>query len=346
MTESAILERLAGLQPNWADVERRSLRLRRRHVRRQALLAVAIVVGMTVLAGGAYAAARAIWSGHNLTPAGIDAQATTVYNDKWSVCDPFPHCKNETGTHTQVNILPSMGVVFVLPDGDSTSLVPAVSIWNIPAAGGPGAPIPPKGSQGFRDDSGNQWGTAYPLKNPAGGWSGGVWTVSLPGGGTRTITWKQATGAVTVSDTVSGLTTTTQLTAGDVVPLVPGSVSDDPRTLDKAVTFDMPYWGTRVIIFPQLNETYINWVKGPHEAEPLARGEAAEYGLTPVGEYNGKLPVTSSGGTWTAHLPGGLTRTISWHAGDSYVTVEDTTASGTTSTQVPIGHELPLVPFK
>lgn len=333
MSETLVLERLARVQPDWADVERRSRRLRRQRLGSQTLLALGLVAAAAVLAGGAYAAVRAIWSGHDMTPAEIEQQATTVYNDG-------------AGTHTQVDILPSMGVVFVLPDGDSTSIVPAEPIWAIPAAGGPGAPTPPAGSQGFRDDSGNQWGTAYPLKNPDGGWSGGVWKVPLPSGGTRTITWKQATGAVTVTDTVAGVTTTTKLVAGDVVPLVPGSVADDPRTLDKAVTFDIPYWGNRVIIFPQLNETYINWVKGPEEAEPLARDEAARYGLTPIGEYDGKLPVTPSGGTWTAHLPGGLTRAISWHAGDSYVTLADTSASGTTTTQVPIGHELPLVPFK
>lgn len=327
MSESMVLERLAGLEPDWEDVLRRSGTLRRRQLRRQALLTVGGVLAAAALAGGAYAAVRAIWTGHDMTPADIDQQATTVYNDG-------------AGTHKQVNILPSMGVVFVLPDGDSTSLVPAMGIWDIPAAGGP-----PGNKVSFHDDSGNVWGTAHPVMSSSGGWAGGVWKVPLADGGTRTITWNQATGSVTVSDGVGSATKTTQLVAGDVVPLVPGTLANDPRTLDKAVTFDLPT-GNRVIIFPQLNETYLNWVHGPAEQEPLAQGEAARYGLTPVGEYNGKLPVTPSGGTWTAHLPGGLTRTISWHAGNSFVTVADTTAAGTTTTQVPIGHELPLVPFK
>jgi hypothetical protein len=193
----------------------------------------------------------------------------------------------------------------------------------------------------MRDDSGNSWGTAHPLRDG----SGGIWRVRLPGGGERTISWHQATGAVTISDRIDGSTTTTELRTGDVVPLIPGSLGDRPRTLEKAVTFDLPT-SNRVIIFPQLNETYLNWVKGPAESEPLAPGDAAKYGLTPIGRYDGKLPVTQSGGTWTAHLPDGLTRTISWHAGDPFVTVEDTTSAGTTTTQVPIGHELPLVPFK
>lgn len=331
MSES-ILERLALLEPDWEDVLRRSGSLRRRHLRRQALLTVGGLLAAAALAGGAYAAVRAIWTGRDMTPADVNRQATTVYNDG-------------AGPHKQVNVLPSMGVVFVLPDGDSTSLVPAEAIWNIPAAPGPGAPTPPAGSQGFEDDSGNSWGTAHPLMSSSGGWVGGVWTVPVPGGGERTITWKQATGSVTVSDSVDGVTKTTQLVAGDVVPLVPGTLANDPRTLDKAVTFDLPTTN-RVIIFPKLNETYIDWVTGPEVSEHLPYGTAQKYGLTPIGEYNGKLPVASGGGTWTAHLPGGLTRTISWHAGDSFVTVADTTASGTTTAQVPIGHELPLVPFK
>lgn len=325
MSESAILERLAGFQPDWPDVELRSRRLRGQQLRRHVLLTVGIVAAATVLAGGAYAAARAIWSGHNMTPADIVRQATTVYNDKWSVRDGNGHCTDETGTHKQVQILPSMGVVFVLPDGRDVQIIPADAVVDMP-----------------RD-----LGTWEPTEDASGNWTGGVWTVPLPDGGTRTIAWKQSTGSVTVSDDVGGVTTTTPLVAGDVVPLIPGSLANDPRTLDKAVTFDLPP-GNRVLIFPQLNETYIDGVTAyaSPEAEPLGKGVAAEYGLTPIGEYNGKLPVTPDGGSWTANLPGGLRRTISWHTGESYVTVADTRASGTTTTQVPVGHELPLVPFR
>lgn len=340
MSESTVLERLS-FQPDWADVESRARAIRARNLRRQALVAVGMVAVAAILAAGAYAAVHAIWRGHDLTPADIERQATTVYNDKWSVCDGKGRCTDHTGTHKQVDILPSMGVVFVLPDGDTTSVIPGLpGFWDIPAAGGlaPGAPPP-------HDDSGKTWGAAHPLTDGAGGWSGGVWTIPLPSGGTRTITWKAATGSMSVADRAGGVTTTTQLTAGDVVPLIPGTLGGHPRTLDKAVTFDLPT-GNRVMIFPRLNETYINWVTGPAEAEPLGRGVAARYGLAPVGEYDGKLPVTSRGGTWTAHIPGGLTRTISWRAGNSFVTVEDKTATGTTTTEVPIGHELPLVPFK
>jgi hypothetical protein len=335
-----IVERLARFEPDWTDVERRSRRLHKQHLLRKTALGVGAVATAAILAGGAYAAARAIWSGHDMTPADIDRQATTVYNDKWGECDGHGHCKTVTGTHTEVTILPSMGVVFVLPDGDSTSLVPAEGIGNIPATGMPAPPGHPP-----RDDSGNSWGTAHLLRDESGKWIGGVWKLPLPGGGERNVDWRQATGAVTVTDSRGSDVKTTRLQTGDVVPLIPGTLADHPRTLDKAVTFDLPI-GNRVIIFPLLNETYIDFVHGPTEAEPLPYDGGAKWGLTRTGPYNGKVPVTRSGGTWTAHLPDGLTRTISWHAGDSFVTVADRTVGGTTTTQVPIGHELPLVPFK
>jgi len=332
---SEIVERLALIEPDWADVERRSRRLHKQGVVRRAVLTAGVAVAAVVLAAGAYAAVR-IWTGHDMTPADVERQATTVT----SACDGNGQCTTIPNPHKEVTILPSMGVVFVLPDGDSTSVLPTEPIWNIPAAGMPTPPGHP-----MRDDSGNSWGTAHALRDSSGNWIGGVWKVRLPGAGERTITWHQATGAVTMADNVRGSTTVTNLHTGDVVPLIPGTLTDDSRTLDKAVTFDLPT-GERVIIFPRLNETYIDFVHGPAQSEPLPYGAAAKYGLTPIGHNDGKLQVTRSGGTWTAHLPAGLTRTISWRAGDSFVTVEDTTSAGTRTTHVPIGHELPLVPFK
>lgn len=335
MNEGMILDRLGQLEPDWTDVEARSTRLGKQRLRR-AMLTAGVVAAAAILAAGAYAAARTIWPPHDMTPADIDRQATVVTSE----CDGQGQCTPVRPSHREVNIVPSMGVVFVLPDGDSTSVVPALAIWNIPAAGGPP-------SSASHDDSGNTWGTAHPLQNAEGAWIGGVWRVPLSNGGTRTITWRHATGAITITDRRGGAATTTQLQAGDVVPLVPGTLADKPRTLDKAVSFDLPTEAfVRVIIFPRLNETYIDFVHGPPMTEKLPYGAAAKYGLVPVGHWNGKLPVTASGGTWTTHLPGRLTRVVSWHAGDSFVTVTDTTAAGTTTTRVPIGHELPLVPFK
>jgi hypothetical protein len=339
MSDSVIVDLLAGMQPDWADVTRRNQRLRKQHVRRQALLIVGGVLAAAVLAGGAYAAVRAIWPTRNMTPADIERQATVVTSE----CDGQGHCTPVTPSHKEVEILPSMGVSFVLPDGNVTPIVPGGGF--VPAIPATGMPAPP-GHQP-RDDSGNSYGTAHLVRDASGQWIGGVWKVALLSGGTRTINWQIRTGAVTVTDRSSGSATTTHLHAGDVLPLIPGSVTDDPRTLDKAVSFDLPTEAfARVIIFPKLNETYIDFVHGPPMNEPLPFDAAARYGLTPIGHHNGKLPVTPEGGTWTTHLPGGLTRTINWHAGDSFVAVEDTTAKGTTTNEVQIGHELPLVPFK
>jgi hypothetical protein len=342
MSEGTIVERLALIEPDWADVTRRSQSLRMRHLRRQALLIVGGVLAAAVLAGGAYAAVRAIWPPHNMTPADIERQATVVTSE----CNGQGHCTPVTPSHKEVEIVPSMGATFVLPDGDYQSIVPGAGGIGAFAENIPDRQIPaPKGFQPH-DDSGKIWGTAQTLM-AAGHPIGGAWRVRLRGGGQRTIIWHWHTGAISITDRQGGRATTTRLSAGDVVPLIPGSVTNDPRTLDKAVTFDFPTEAfARVIIFPKLNETYIDFVHGPPMKEKLPYGAAAKYGLTPIGEHNGKLPVTASGGTWTIHLPGRLTRTISWHAGDSFVTVTDTTTQGTDTTQVPIGNELPLMPFK
>jgi hypothetical protein len=340
MSETTIVERLALIEPDWADVIHRSQRLRKQHLRRQTILIAGGLLAAAVLAGGTYAAVRAIWSGQNMTPADIDRQATVVESE----CDEKGNCEPLSRSDTKVEIVPSMGASFVLPDGDVTSIVPGEGGF-VPAIPAAGMPAPP--GLHPHDDSGNSWGTAHLLRNTSGKWIGGFWKVALPDGGTRTINWRIRTGTVNITDRSGGSATTTHLHAGDVVPLVPGSVTNDPRTLDKAVSFDLPTQAfARVIIFPKLNETYIDFVHGPPVSEKLPYGAAATYGLTPIGQYNGELPVTVNGGTWTAQLPGGLTRTISWHAGDSFVTVRDKRSSSTTSTQVPVGHELPLAPFK
>ncbi len=343
MSEGTILDRLALIQPDWADVTRRSQRLHKQHLRRQVLLIAGGLLAAAVLAGGAYAAARAIWPSHAMTPADIDRQATVVTSE----CDGQGHCTPVTPSHKEVEIVPSMGATFVLPDGDYTVLVPGAGGIGAFAPNIPARQIPAAKGRQPRDDSGKIWGTAQTLMDSAGHPIGGVWRVRLPDGGQRTIIWHWRTGAISITDRKGGHATATRLSAGDVVPLIPGSVTNDPRTLDKAVTFDFPTEAfARVIIFPKLNETYIDFVHGPPMTEKLPYGAAAKYGLTPIGHWNGKLPVSASGGTWTTHLPGGLTRTISWRAGDSFVTVRDKRSSGTTTTQVSVGHELPLAPFK
>jgi hypothetical protein len=300
---------------------------RRQRQQRRLLIAVVVCVGAVLLAAGAFAAVRAFWSGRDLSSADIARQATTVSNDSWLQCDAAGSCVRETGTHPQIHILPAMGVTFVLPDGHTANIVPAEPML-------PGLP-------NVAD------GTLKPTTDASGNWTGGTWTIDLPSGGQRTVVWHQADGSIVAVDREAGKTTTTVLHAGDVVTLIPGSISPQSRTLEKAVTFDLPS-GERVIIFPIFNETYVGAVNQPGDppAEPLTAGAAAKYGLSPVGEYNGTLPVTATGGTWTIQLPQGGTRTISWTAGSDQVAIHDTTASGSQQTTVPIGHELPLVPCR
>ncbi len=304
---------------------------RRLHRRHQHLVAAAVAAATAVLAGGAFAA-HALWSGTDLTPADIARQATTVTNDSWALCDGTGHCTNQHGTHLQIQILPSMGVSFILPTGQAVNIVPAEPIM-------PAEPVLPGRVV---------YGRLEPTTDASGKWTGGTWTVDLPGGGRRTIVWRRADGSIVASDRRDGkTTTTTSLHAGDVVPLIPGSLDPHARTLEKAVTFDLPS-GERVSIFPTFNETYVGGVSQPGDPllERLPAGAAEKYGLVRIGEYNGTLPVTPDGGSWSVRLPDGSERTISWQSGEPQVTISDRSRSGGgKTTDVPIGHELPLIPF-
>jgi hypothetical protein len=304
-----------------------SQRQQRKH--RRLLVAVAALAGLALLAGGAFAATHGLWSGTDMTAAEVARQATTVTNDTWAECGKDGQCTTTTGSHSQVDILPSMGVTFVLPSGHTVSIVPAE----------PMLPDLPRGS----DD-----GTLETATDASGKWIGGTWTVALRGGGRRTIAWSRADGSMTVTDEQNGKTTSNALHAGEVLPLVPGSLDPQALTREKAVTFDLPM-GVPILIFPTFNKAYVEGPSMPGDPtpEPLPAGAAAKYGLTPVGEYNGTIPVSPNGGTWIVHLPDGTTRTISWRAGEAKVSITDRLEDGATQvTDVPIGHELPLEPFK
>ncbi|HEY7421052.1 MAG TPA: hypothetical protein VH541_03500 [Gaiellaceae bacterium] len=54
---SEIVERLALIEPDWTDVERRSLRLHKQGLARRVVLTVGVLVATAALAAGAYAAA-------------------------------------------------------------------------------------------------------------------------------------------------------------------------------------------------------------------------------------------------------------------------------------------------
>jgi hypothetical protein len=265
-----------------------------------------------------------------VTPADIERQSSVV-------TEPTD-CSNvgcNGRVHKQVVIIPAMGVSFVLPSGRSVNLVPAEAV-------APGHPLP---------------GRTLTPEQARYGWpelthTGGFWSLRLPDGTKRRITWRHADGTMKLTDTApDGTGTVTPVHAGDVLPLVPNSMDATMRTPEKAVAFDFAD-GVRVYIFPAFNETYVGYL--PLElrarggiAEVMPRGDASRYGLVPKGAWNATLPVTHEGGTWTVSLAGGVKRTISWKAGDSEVTVSDSKPTGETDEfSVPVGHELPLVPFR
>ena len=93
-----IVERLALLEPDWTDVERRSLHLRKQSVVRRAVLTAGVVATTAVLAAGAYAAAT-----------------------DWLVGSPAPpSVRADFGTYTpQLGFHPDPGnAVLVAQEGD------------------------------------------------------------------------------------------------------------------------------------------------------------------------------------------------------------------------------------
>lgn len=323
MTTTEVEQALAQLRQDLHAAAQRRLRSRRL-LRFALFLPLALVVGV-----GTAFAITSRWPGHDVTPADIERQVSVV-------TEPTD-CSNvgcNGRVHKEVVIIPAMGVTFVLPSGRTTTLVPAEAV-------APGPPLPGKLTP---EQARYRW--------PELTHEGGFWSLRLPDGTQRRITWRHAEGSMKITDTApDGSVTVTPVHAGDVLPLVPNSIDASMRTPEKAVTFDFPD-GVRVYIFPTFNETYVGYL--PLElramggiAEVMPRGEASRYGLVPKGEWNATLPVTHEGGTWTVSLPGAVTRTIGWKVGDGQVTVTDSKSTGETDEfTVPVGHELPLVPFR
>ena len=323
MTAFEAEQALAQLRQDLHAAARRRIR-RRRQLRYALLLPLALAVGV-----GTAIAMTSAWTGHDVTPADIERQQSVVTEP--TDCSDVG-CNGRV--HKEVVIVPAMGASFVLPSGRSINLVPAGGF-------GPGPPRPGK----------------LTPEQARFGWpeltrTGGFWSLRLPDGTRRTITWRHADGSMKITDTApDGSVTVTPVHAGDVLPLVPDSIDANKRSPEKAVAFDFPD-GVRVFIFPTFNETYVGYLPAELRAmggiaEVMPRGEASRYGLIPKGEWNATLPVTPEGGTWTVSLPGGGKRTITWEAGESEVAVTDAKSNGETEKfSVPIGHELPLVPFR
>lgn len=309
----------------------------RRHRRR---IGAAVVVALALLAGSAFAAPRILFPERDMSRSDIDRQMTTVVNDSWAECSADGHCVQKHGSHGQVTMLPSMGVTFVLPDGSTVEVVGGAIGMMTSVAKSP-------------------WRGKIDVTAGVG-----TWTVELPTGTTRAVRWNEKSGSVVAIDHErDGSTKTTAFHSGDVVPLVPGSLGPTARTPEKAVAFDLPD-GQPVYIFPSFNETFVAFLPSPpadaenppalaanpatpsimvttHPAE-----QARSFGLT-ANSSGIVLPLTDRGGSWNVTLPGGTKREISWSAGDDFVTVTDTQPGGSRKeVDVPIGHELPLIPFR
>lgn len=172
--------------------------------------------------------------------------------------------------------------------------------------------------------------------------------LALPDGGTRTIAWTPGQGTVEVTDRFAdGASSQVTLHSGDVVPLLPGTLGDQPYTPDKAVTVDLDLGGGEgypLWIYPQRNEVFAGqepWREPRTTPIMIPEQIAAAYGLVTEAPGRYTLPVTPQGARWTYALRDGGTRTIAWRVGDTSVTVTDHASDGTEtgSETVPVGRQ-------
>ena len=102
----------------------------------------------------------------------------------------------------------------------------------------------------LHDDSGNSYGTAHPLFGMCWADAEGVWKVALLNGGMRTISWRIDRRNLGHRARRRSDHDDPRLLGGRRRSTHPRILTNDPRTLDKAVTFDLPTERSRVIIFP------------------------------------------------------------------------------------------------
>jgi hypothetical protein len=206
---------------------------------------------------------------HDYTRSDIQALVTTTTRTV-SYCTAPGDCGPlHTETGGEVTILPAMGIEFIDPDGHWLYINPAENTA--------GFPNPP-----------DLYATEF-KQSVRLGKTDSQFQVSLPGGGTRTISWAGGAGTIEVTDRLADATTSTAtLHSGDVVPLIPGTLTDQPKTRDKAVTFDLPGGDYMISIFPAINET--------SSTSGLPGETASRYGLTPQAHGTYAPTLDSSGG--------------------------------------------------
>jgi len=298
----------------------------RRHApwRTIALAAAALVL---VLAGLAAAAATTGLFDRDVTRADLDARVETVTRTTIECRAPGDCSPPHVETVKEIMGDQADGVLFIDPDGRYFQVVPA--------SGTVGSENP---STYFRAAV----GTLESGKDRS------HMELALPDGGTRTLAWTPGQGTIDVTDQFAdGRTSQTTLHSGDVVPLLPGTLDDQPYTPDKAVTVDLDLGrgaGYSLWIYPQRNEAFAGqepWREPRATPIELPEKIVTAYGLVTQASGRYTLPMSPQGATWTYPLRAGGTRTITWRAGDTSVTVTDHGPDGSErgSETVPIGRQ-------
>lgn len=271
--------------------------------RRRPLRFAAGAAAATLLATAALATAASMGLfDRDVTRADIDARATTATRAITN-CTAAGDCETtKPETRPETRILASDGITFVAPDGTLLVVTPA--------------------SGTLQYEPGMLAGAVE--RSTVNGKE--VVTVAVPDRGSRTISFATGEGDVEVG-TPGADATTTVLRSGDVVPLLPGTLADQPLTPEKAVTFDLANGAAHVWIYPQRNEAYVGeppWRldrQGHAPSVPPSIGMRYRLEETPAGKYT--LRHDLSGGRWTYETLAGATRTVSWRAGDAAVSIVD-----------------------
>ncbi len=272
-------------------------------------IAVALAGTLVLTAAVATAATTSLFDSEVTRP-DIDARATTATRTAVD-CASNGDCKpGRAETVREARVLPADGVTFVAPDGTLFIITPATGT------------VQYDGTSAF----------ARELERSARDGKELI-TLSLPGGETRTISFTAGEGRLEVAGTSeAGPRTRSFLRSGDVVPLVPGTLADEPLTPDKAVTFDLDNGIAQAWIYPGRNEAYVGsppWTTVKTQRTGTVTAEvAARYRLTRSDSGAYGVRMSASGGLWVYETASGATRTVTWHPGDHALTVTDRDAEG------------------
>ncbi len=274
-----------------------------------AAVAAIVTLSLVLVTAVAVAATTGLFD-RDVTAADLDERATFVARTVVECQRPQACASPRQETVKEVRLTPADGVTFVDPAGHLIVVTPA------------------NGTVTY--ESRSEYGRE--LSRSRDGDERHAMTVALPDGGTRTIAFTVGEGVISVTDRPAGTrrATTTTLESGDVVPLIPGALADEVLTPDKAVTVDIADGKYQVWIYPTRNVAYV----GGHPWQNMGRETAIppdiarRYALIASEHGAYAIPVRSSGGRWSYALGGGVTRTVSWNAGDSFITIVDRKAAG------------------